>query len=97
MKPSYLSALTLMLLPGTPLYKDYRAGDFEILDARSVLEELRVLVQNIDTEGTVFRTNHASNYLPLGGCSHATGTGCSSRSTGGWRTALLRPESRRAL
>ena len=98
MKPSYLSALTLMLLPGSPLYKDYTSGDFEIMDARSVLEELRVLVQNIDTEGTVFRTNHASNYLPLGGVLSRDRDRLLELIDRGLEDgSLLRHESRRAL
>lgn len=98
MNPRYLSALTLMLLPGTPLYRDYTNGEFELMDPVSVLQELRWLVEGIDTEGCIFRTNHASNYLPLGGVLsrdkekllEMIDMGLSDQS-------LLRPESRRAL
>lgn len=67
MNPAYLSALTLMLLPGTPLYNDYRKGNFELMDPESVLHELGLFLENTDVENTIFRTNHASNYLPIGG------------------------------
>ena len=32
-----------------------------------VLKETELFLQHIDSEGSVFRSNHASNYLPLGG------------------------------
>lgn len=67
MNPHYASFLTLMVIPGTPLYDMVRAGEFDLLDPREMLEELKIIVENLDLEGTVFRTNHASNYLALGG------------------------------
>ena len=67
MNPRYLSALTLMLLPGTRLFKEYVEGEFELMNPLSILQELRLLVENIEVENCVFRTNHASNYLPIAG------------------------------
>jgi radical SAM superfamily enzyme YgiQ (UPF0313 family) len=37
MNPAYLSALTLMLLPKTALYKRYERGEFEMMDARGTM------------------------------------------------------------
>ncbi|MFX0169628.1 MAG: radical SAM protein [Candidatus Hodarchaeota archaeon] len=66
--PPYLAALTLMLVPGTPLYAQAQRGDFEPLDPLEILQELRLLVEGLtDLSECVFRTNHASNYLPLRG------------------------------
>ena len=31
------------------------------------MEELKLLIKNVDSEGTVFRSNHASNYISLAG------------------------------
>jgi radical SAM superfamily enzyme YgiQ (UPF0313 family) len=67
MNPRYASFLTLMVIPGTPLYDMVRAGEFDLLDPLEMLRELGIIVENLDLEGTVFRTNHASNYLALGG------------------------------
>ncbi len=99
MNPGYVSALTLMLLPGTPLYRDYERGDFEIMNPGSILQELRWLLQDIEVEGpTVFRTNHASNYLPVAGNLPADkGRMLELIDTGLADPSLLRPESRRAL
>ena len=66
-KPEYVSILTLMLEPGTPLYEQHRAGKFELLTADEVAREMVLFLENTDSEGSIFRSNHASNYVPLGG------------------------------
>lgn len=66
-KPKYLSFLTLTLEPGTVLYEQKRRGDFTPLTPKESLEEIGAFIQLVDSEGTVFRSNHASNYLSLGG------------------------------
>lgn len=98
MNPSYLSALTLMLLPGTALYRDYTNGDFELMDPESVLQELRWLVEGIEVDNCTFRTNHASNYLPVGGVlSRDRDKLLEIIDAGLADSSLLRPESYRAL
>jgi radical SAM superfamily enzyme YgiQ (UPF0313 family) len=68
MDPDYFSMLTLMLVPGTPLYQQWQAGEFQLMEAEEMLAELRQVIQNLNgLTYCVFRTNHASNYLPLRG------------------------------
>ncbi len=67
MKPDYFSLLTLMLEPGSPLYENARAGRFTPLSPAEVLRETRRFLALVNSEGTVFRSNHASNYLNLKG------------------------------
>lgn len=68
MDPRYLSLLTLMLVPGTPLHAQWRAGQFELMGPEELLAELRQVIEHLEgLSGCVFRTNHASNYLPLAG------------------------------
>ena len=67
MKPRYFSLLTLMLVPGTPLAESAAKGEFTVLEPRAMVEEMRSMVAQIDTHNTIFRTNHASNYAPIGG------------------------------
>jgi radical SAM superfamily enzyme YgiQ (UPF0313 family) len=67
LNPTYLSALTLMLGPFEDFFKNAMGPDFEFLDKTELLGEVRLLVENLETDGCVFRTNHASNYLPLKG------------------------------
>lgn len=65
--PHYLSALTLMLGPFEDYFKQTMGDGYEFLDKRELLNELKLLVENLDTTNCVFRTNHASNYLALKG------------------------------
>ncbi len=67
MNPEYIGMLTLMVEPETPLYDWVHDGSFQLLTQAQVLEETRLLVENLDSPGSVFRMNHASNYLVLRG------------------------------
>ncbi len=67
MDPRFVSCLCVTPVPGTPLYDDVQAGRFAMLEPGETLDELRTLVDHLDLSGAVFRSNHASNHLPLGG------------------------------
>ena len=67
MDPEYIGMLTLMVEPGTPLHDWLHEGKFHLLDQAQVLRETRILMENLDSPGSVFRMNHASNYLVLKG------------------------------
>lgn len=67
MQPQYLAALTLMLVPGTPLFRRAQKGEFELPGPFEILKEMRVLVEGLELNGCEFRSNHASNYLPIKG------------------------------
>jgi len=67
MDPEFLSALTLMLIPSTPIHKLAKRGRFELPSVEGLLRELRIIVAETDPTDTIFRCNHASNYLPIGG------------------------------
>lgn len=63
--PQYLAALTLMLEPAAPLYREIQAKKFIMLSPFESLEELESMIRHLDVTDCVFRSNHASNYLPL--------------------------------
>ena len=65
MDPEQAAALTLMLIPGTPLFAEHAAGRFDPPDAQGMLRELHVLLEHTDLTRGLFLTDHASNYLPL--------------------------------
>ena len=65
MDPNYVGALTVMLIPGTPLYKDFTSGKFELPDERGLLMELREMIAYTNLSRGLFFSNHASNYLPV--------------------------------
>jgi len=65
MQPRLLSALRVVPVPGTELYEDARAGRFQQVSERGVIEELRRMVARLELANTVFRANHSSNIVPL--------------------------------
>lgn len=65
MDPDYVGALTVMLIPGTPLYEDFLAGRFQLPDERELLVELREMIAHTNLTRGLFFSNHASNYLPV--------------------------------
>ncbi len=67
MQPRYLSFLSLMVIPGTPLAEEVRRGNLEELDAAELLKEAYGMILGLELKRTVFRSNHASNYLALEG------------------------------
>ena len=67
MKPEYVGFLTLMLEEPAPILETIRSGELTLLEPEDVLDEMRLFLQNVDSEGTVFRSNHASNYIVLRG------------------------------
>lgn len=67
MNPDYAAALTLMLAPNTELYKKMKKGEFEIPEPFEILDELRIIIENLDVQECEFRSNHASNYVAVKG------------------------------
>ncbi len=67
MDPEFVSLLTLTVIPGTPIAKLEARGGFELPTVTEMLRELRTIVAQAEPTSAIFRTNHASNYLPLSG------------------------------
>ena len=67
MKPQYIGLLTLMIEPPAPVCQMVDSGELKLLTPEEILGETCLILQNCDCEGAVFRSNHASNYLPLAG------------------------------
>ena len=63
--PEYVGALTLMLIPGTPMFQAWESGAFILLEPEGMLKELRTMIAHTDLSRGLFMTNHASNYLPI--------------------------------
>ena len=71
MKPEYIGLLTLLFELDTPLMEDWQAGRFYMMTPKEIAAETLVLLEHIDAEGSVFRSNHASNYVNLAGTLNA--------------------------
>ncbi len=65
MDPDYVGALSVMLVPGTELYREFTEGEFELPDPFGLIEELKIMIEQSSFTHCVFRSNHASNYLPV--------------------------------
>ena len=65
MDPDYIGALSLMLVPGTPLYEDYQKGEFKLIEPMEMLQELQTIIRHTNLTKGLFHANHASNYLPI--------------------------------
>ena len=65
--PPYIGVLSLMVEPGTRIAARVAAGEFVVPDAFAMVRELREMVAATDVTDALFRSNHASNYLPMGG------------------------------
>ena len=55
------------MVPGTPQHTLQQRGKFVLPDQKGLLTELRTMVAGATPTDAMFRTNHASNYLPLAG------------------------------
>ena len=66
-KADFVAMLTLRVYSSTPLHDWIENGKLTMLGPQELALENRLILQHIDSEGSVFRSNHASNYLPLKG------------------------------
>lgn len=66
--PEYAAALTLMMETRVPTFEEvFDDRSFRLLTVAEALSECRQLIALLETNGTEFRSNHASNYLALKG------------------------------
>ena len=67
MNPRFFSLLTATPVEGTRFFGEVERGDVTLPDPEETLEELETVLVGLECRNTVFRCNHASNYLPLKG------------------------------
>jgi radical SAM superfamily enzyme YgiQ (UPF0313 family) len=65
--PDYAGALTLTLVPGTPLYEQWEQGKFHPISPFRSLEELKIIIENSSFSDCFFSSMHASNYISVRG------------------------------
>jgi radical SAM superfamily enzyme YgiQ (UPF0313 family) len=65
--PRFVSTLVMTPVPDTELWDLDQRGEFDHLDPLELARELREFLFGLELQGTVFRSNHASNYLALAG------------------------------
>ncbi len=65
MDPDFVGALSLMIVPGTPIEKEIEGGQLVLPTPYGLIQELEIMVQHCQFTRCFFASNHASNYLPL--------------------------------
>jgi radical SAM superfamily enzyme YgiQ (UPF0313 family) len=65
--PEYIGVLSLMVVPGTAVAARVASGVLAVPEAFGMLRELREMIATTNVSDCLFRSNHASNYLPVGG------------------------------
>lgn len=63
--PDFVGALTVMVVPGTPLYEEQMSGSFRLPGKFGLIAELGIMIANSEFTNCFFTSNHASNYLPV--------------------------------
>jgi radical SAM superfamily enzyme YgiQ (UPF0313 family) len=66
-QPEYLSTLVLSYPHGIEHYKKRFKGNFEPCSIPLLLEEMKWFIGSLELDQTIFRSDHASNYLVLKG------------------------------
>ena len=66
-QPEYLSTLVVSFPTGMERYQLGFKGEFEPLDKQGLFQEMYWLLNTLELENTIFRSDHASNYLVLKG------------------------------
>lgn len=65
--PQYVGLLTLMLEKDTEIYNKIKLSEMTLLNPKEIMIEIYEFIKNLDVVDCIFRSNHASNYVSLGG------------------------------
>lgn len=66
-QPEYLSTLVVSYPMGDKRVVAGFKGDYQLPDTQGLIQEMYWLMDNLDLKNTIFRSDHASNYLVLKG------------------------------
>ncbi|GGK82178.1 radical SAM protein [Amphritea balenae] len=66
-QPEYLATLVLFFRNGSERLVEGYGGDFTPLNQIQLFQEMELFLSNLQLEKTIFRSDHASNYLVLKG------------------------------
>ena len=66
-QPRFVSTLVMTPVENTPLYEADQRGEVEHLEPIELAAELRTFLAALELRLSIFRSNHASNYLALAG------------------------------
>ena len=67
MDPDYVGALTVSLIPGTPLFDQFQRGEFKLITPFESVQELLEMIKRSRFTNCFFSSMHASNYFSVRG------------------------------
>lgn len=65
--PNFIRLRTFYPVPGTPMYEAYHSGEFELQTPHETLREVKLLIENLECQGSVFLSDHSNNYCNING------------------------------
>lgn len=66
-QPLFVSTLVMTPVEGTPLFEQAERGEVDDLSPVELARELRTFISHLELDRSIFRSNHASNYLSVAG------------------------------
>lgn len=66
-QPKFASTLVLTMHKGLNHFKNRYLGDFQPMNLPELFTEMKIFMENLELKETIFRSDHASNYLVLKG------------------------------
>ncbi len=66
-QPEFLSTLVVSFPMGETRFQEGFGGEFQPLTQQQLFQEMEILLDTLELERTIFRSDHASNYLVLKG------------------------------
>ncbi len=66
-QPEYLATLVVTFYKGTERFQQGFGGEFIALNQLQLAQEMEILISSLELDKTIFRSDHASNYLILKG------------------------------
>ncbi len=61
--PEFIRIRTFIPQPGTPIYSEYESGELQLLSAHEAIKEVRMLVENLECQGSTLLSDHVSNFV----------------------------------
>ncbi len=65
--PEFIRLRTFFPHRGTPMYDAYKSGEFVLQTPHETLREVRLLLENLECEGSIFLSDHSNNYCNVNG------------------------------
>ncbi len=66
-QPEYLATLVVTFYKGTERFQQGFDGEFQQMNQLQLMQEMEILLSALELDRTIFRSDHASNYLVLKG------------------------------